>query len=66
MSRDASEPWVGDLVYDPIQDRRATLSDVRSDGAHVLRAPGRPEWEAADPARLEIVTRRTDRARRTP
>lgn len=64
MSRDDDgTPWVGDLVYDPVQDRTATLSDVRSNGTHVLRAPGQPEWEAAAPARLEIVTRRADRTR---
>lgn len=57
------KPWVGDLVYDPVQDRTATVTDVRSDGVHVLRRPGRPEWVAEDPARLEIVTRRTDRVR---
>lgn len=62
MSRtEEGAPWVGDLVYDPAQDRTATVSDVRSDGTYLLRAPGRPEWPTEDPARLEIITRRADR-----
>lgn len=55
-------PWVGDLVHDPVTGRRATLSDVRESGAYVLRAPGGSEWPAEDPAALEIITRRVDRA----
>lgn len=54
-------PWVGDLVRDPVAGRTATLTDVRGGTVYVLRAPGQVEWDAEDPARLEIVTRRTDR-----
>jgi hypothetical protein len=54
-------PWVGDLVLDPVTGRKATLSNVDSSGAYVLRAYGGAEWIAEDPARLEVVTRRKDR-----
>lgn len=36
-----------------------TLS-AHDSGAYVLRAPGGAEWPAADPARLEIVTKRQE------
>ncbi|WP_405580219.1 hypothetical protein [Streptomyces sp. NBC_01190] len=54
--------WVGDLVHDPVAGRDATLSDVHSDGTHLLRprlGPG--GWTAEDPKRLRIITKRTDR-----
>jgi hypothetical protein len=54
-------PWIGDLVLDPVEGRKATLSNVNESGAYVLRAPGGAEWLAEDPARLEIVTKRKDR-----
>lgn len=54
-------PWVGDLVHDPVAKKNATLSDVYSDGTHLLRAPGSVEWHAEDPSQLTVVTRRTDR-----
>jgi hypothetical protein len=53
-------PWVGDLVLDPVGNRRGTLTDVRK-GVYILRAPGGIEWPAADPTRLTVVTKRTER-----
>jgi hypothetical protein len=53
---------VGDLVHDPIADRRAILTDVRSDGTYLLRARfGPDQWFAEEPARLRVVTRRAER-----
>jgi hypothetical protein len=54
-------PWVGDLVRDPVAARVATISDVRDGTVYLLRAPGRGEWEAEAPDRLELITRREDR-----
>lgn len=61
MTERGDGPWIGDLVHDPIADRRATLSDVSSAGIYTLRAPGGKEWPAEEPERLEIITLRQDR-----
>jgi hypothetical protein len=58
----AQAVWVGDLVFDPVANRHASVLDVTSDGTYFLRAPQGPaQWIAKDPDRLEIVTKRTDR-----
>lgn len=56
-------PWVGDEVHDAVTDRPAILTDIRSDGTHLLRTPRGPDqWPAADPAKLTVVVRREDRS----
>lgn len=62
----AQTAWVGDLVFDPITQRQATVLDVKSDGTYFLRTPtGSTQWIAEDPDNLVIVTKRTDRNWRT-
>lgn len=58
---DHGAPGVGDLVYDPVTRRRATVSDIRGGAAYVLRVAGAHEWTAQEPDRLETITRRADR-----
>jgi hypothetical protein len=55
-------PWVGDVVRDEVADRSAIVTDVRSDGTYLLRAPhGFEQWQAEDPDKLTLVERRQDR-----
>ncbi|WP_333771544.1 hypothetical protein [Streptomyces sp. IBSBF 2435] len=54
-------PAVGDRVHDAVEDRTATVSDVRGGTVYVLRVAGGLEWHVTDPDRLTIVTRRADR-----
>jgi hypothetical protein len=55
-------PWVGDIVHDPAANGRAILTDVRSNGTYLLRAPhGCKQWLALQPSQLQVVTKRADR-----